>query len=214
MNEKTQKYINIIHEFNQHKNITGFKSIDELKNQGVLDSIKVMDVAHEIGFDYTNKHVADIGAGAGFPSLPHLLENNNYYLTIIEGMQSRCEFLESVKNQLNVENFTIINARAENTKEYARQFDLVTARAVSSVKNMYMLTHHLLKDNGYLYLPKGKKFSDELNEFFNKFPDEKENTFVLKYTNSLNEDSFVVVIKKVLPTPKKWPLSWKQIKDY
>ncbi|WP_232954204.1 16S rRNA (guanine(527)-N(7))-methyltransferase RsmG [Mycoplasmopsis phocirhinis] len=214
MNSKIEKYIHLVHNFNQYKNITGFKDIDELKKQGVLDSIAVMELASQINFDFKSKKIADIGAGAGFPSLPHLLKNNDYFLTIIEGMQSRCEFLNNVKNSLQIANFNIVNERAENTKQYSQNFDLVTARAVSSIKNMFMLSHHLLKLNGYLFLPKGKKYDEELNEFLIKFPNEKENVSVLKYVNSLNEYSFVVVIKKTKHSPKNWPLSWKQIKDF
>ncbi|MBU4690506.1 16S rRNA (guanine(527)-N(7))-methyltransferase RsmG [Mycoplasma sp. ES3157-GEN-MYC] len=214
MNEKLEKFAELIFEYNQTKNITGFKTINDIKVNGIADSIQALDVAKELGFQYNSAKIADIGAGAGFPSLPHLLLNCNYELTIIEGMKSRCNFLNNVKEKLDVSNLQIINKRCEDTKELSALFDLVTARAVSSIKNMYMLTNHLLKIGGLLYLLKGRNYQSEIDEFLDNFPEESQNITVKKYKNKLDDDSYIVVITKVKNTPKNWPLSWKQIKEF
>ncbi|TQC51487.1 16S rRNA (guanine(527)-N(7))-methyltransferase RsmG [Mycoplasmopsis mucosicanis] len=210
MNVKLQKYSNFIYQYNQTKNITGFKTIDEIEKQGILDSINALEAAKNLNISIANKNVADIGAGSGFPSVPYLLTHNNFSLTIIEGMKSRCDFLSNLKNELNVD-FEILNLRAENTKNLAGKFDVITARAVSNVKNMFMLTHHMLKPNGWLYLPKGKNYHLEIDEFLNIFPEQKSNIKITQYQNSNNEPSFIVAIQKTTNTPKNWPLSWKAI---
>ncbi|WP_245595521.1 16S rRNA (guanine(527)-N(7))-methyltransferase RsmG [Mycoplasma simbae] len=214
MNTNLEKYIDLIYKYNQNKNITGFKTVEELRNLGINDSIKAMEVAQNIGLDFTNLKIADIGAGAGFPSVPYLIHNYSFDLTIIEGMASRCEFLQSVKQELNLDKLTIVNKRSEDTSELREYFDVITARAVANVKTMFLLTHHLLKVGGYLYLPKGRGFQQEINEFLKSFPDQKNNVQTIEYTNILDEKSTIVVIKKTSKSPKNWPLNWKQIKDY
>ncbi|WP_051604529.1 RsmG family class I SAM-dependent methyltransferase [Mycoplasmopsis californica] len=129
-------------------------------------------------------------------------------------MATRCDFLNDVKNILNISNLVVLNKRSEDTISLSESFDIVTARAVSSVKNMFLLTHHLLKIDGILCLPKGKNYIAEVEELLNLFPNEKNNISIHEYKNDSNEISAIVLIKKTKSTPKKWPLSWKQISNY
>ncbi|WP_051604530.1 RsmG family class I SAM-dependent methyltransferase [Mycoplasmopsis californica] len=69
MNSKITEYIHLIHEFNQHKNISGFKTLHDIEILGVKDSINTLSIAEKAGVNFDNANVADIGAGAGFPSL-------------------------------------------------------------------------------------------------------------------------------------------------
>lgn len=213
-NNKLFKYANLVFEYNQKKNITGFKTLEEIIEQGINDSVISFDQSQYINIDFGNKYIADIGAGAGFPSLPSLIKNNNFNLTIIEGMQSRCDFLNSVKNELSIDKLRIINSRAEKTKNLSNTFDIVCARAVSSIKNMFMLCHHLLKPGGLFYLLKGRNYQSEIEEFLNTFPDQKENIQVHEYRNVNNETSYIVLIRKNTKTPSNWPLSWKIIQNF
>ena len=63
-----------------------------------------------------NQHLLDIGAGAGFPSLPfYLFQEEKMKLTICEPLLKRVKFLNLVKKELNLQNLTIINKRLEDT---------------------------------------------------------------------------------------------------
>ncbi|WP_051617811.1 16S rRNA (guanine(527)-N(7))-methyltransferase RsmG [Mycoplasmopsis iners] len=207
--DKLKKYAELIHQKNQVMNITGFKSQEEIFSEGIINSLEAFK-PFEDKFTDQNIKLLDIGAGAGFPSLPFLIANpEKIDLTILESQKKRCDFLEDVAKTLNLR-LNVINNRAEEEKSYNHFFDVVTARAVSSVKNMYLMAHHLLKLNGYFYLIKGENYQEELNEFFTFFPNKKKDVSVSQYTDK----SFIVFIKKSEETPKKWPLKWKNIIDY
>ncbi|KKB26660.1 rRNA small subunit 7-methylguanosine (m7G)methyltransferase GidB [Mycoplasmopsis meleagridis] len=200
-----KKYSFLVFEQNKVMNITGFKNTEEIWLEGIINSIDAFNPYMEIFPN--NLKLLDIGAGAGFPSLPFLIENNYCELTIIESQTKRCNFLKNVKNDLNL-NFTIINDRTENVKDYI--FDVITARAVSSIKNIFLMSHHLLRDKGYFYLIKGENYQKELDEFINIFPEYKEKILIKKYSKK----SYVIVFQKIFKTPKNWPLSWNNIKKY
>lgn len=170
---------------------------------------------NEYNHDFVNKKILDIGAGAGFPSVPLLIAlDNKFELVIMESITKRCTFLESVKNEFNL-NLTIINARAEEINDYNSYFDYICARAVGSVIKIYLMANHHLAQNGYFILPKGKNYHAEIDEFKNKFTLEKDNISSFEYEDSINnENSSLVLIKKTKPTPRGWPWKWAKIKNY
>ncbi|UUM19305.1 16S rRNA (guanine(527)-N(7))-methyltransferase RsmG [Mycoplasma sp. 1018B] len=208
--EKIKKYIDLIHKRNQHFNLTGYKNHNEILENGILNSIEALNFI----WQYSKKesiNLLDIGAGAGFPSVPFLIFSENNYkkhkinLTICESLQKRCLFLEEAKKYLEL-NFNIINKRAEEIKN-REIFDFITARAVTSIKNLYLISHHLLKIGGYFIILKGENYKDELNEFLYFFPKQKDNIVVQPYSSR----SYLIIIKKNEKSSNKWPLKWKNI---
>ncbi|MBZ4195542.1 16S rRNA (guanine(527)-N(7))-methyltransferase RsmG, partial [Mycoplasma sp. 1331] len=156
---KLKRYAELIHEQNLVSNITGFKSIDEIFNQGIMASLLFFSKAQDNYFiDFSGKKILDIGSGAGFPTVPLLIAlDNSFELVIIESITKRCQFLEKVKAELNL-NITIINDRSENVLNYKDNFDIVTARALGSVVMIYLISNHHLKNGGIFLLPKGKNY--------------------------------------------------------
>ncbi|UUM25714.1 16S rRNA (guanine(527)-N(7))-methyltransferase RsmG [Mycoplasmopsis agalactiae] len=210
------KYAQMIYEQNKVMNICGFDSIDEIFNQGILGSILVFENAiSEYNLDFKGKKILDIGAGAGFPSVPLLIAlDNEFELVIIESIAKRCAFLETIKTEFKL-NLTIINDRAENVNSYNSYFDYVCARALGSVIKIYLMANHHLAQNGCFILPKGKNYQDEVAEFQAKFNLEKGNITFFEYEDKINnEHSSLVVVKKTKPTPRGWPWKWAKIKNY
>ncbi len=212
--EELKKYAEMIYEQNKYMNISGFKTIEEIFDNGIISSLICLETYfNETNKEWINKKILDIGAGAGFPSIPFLLVNKNFELTILESQNKRCIFLNSIKEAFGLNNLTIINSRAEDYIKETNSFDFITARALSSIKNIYMMSHHLLKLNGYWILPKGKKYKEELEEFYSKFYNHNSEVFTYNYIYS-NEQSYIIEIQKKQETNKKWPLQWKDIQKY
>ncbi|MBZ4203438.1 16S rRNA (guanine(527)-N(7))-methyltransferase RsmG [Mycoplasma tauri] len=213
---KLKRYAELIHEQNLVSNITGFKSIDEIFNQGIMASLLFFSKAQDNYFiDFSGKKILDIGSGAGFPTVPLLIAlDNSFELVIIESITKRCQFLEKVKAELNL-NITIINDRSENVLNYKDNFDIVTARALGSVVMIYLISNHHLKNGGIFLLPKGKNYKTEIDKFKEKFTLEKENLKSFEYFDDINnESSSIVIIHKNKPTPRGWPWKWSKIKNY
>lgn len=202
--DNLKKYAKMIHEQNQVMNICGFKTEEEIFDKGIISSLLALENARDFfELDYKNKKILDIGSGAGLPSIPLLLAlNNSFELTIIESIKKRCDFLETVKKEFNL-NLEIINDRAENVKTKPDYFDFITARALGSVNMIYLISNHLLKKNAEWILLKGKTYKTELNNFQKRFPLEKNNIKSAEYFDDIeNDNSALVLIKKEKPTPR------------
>jgi 16S rRNA (guanine527-N7)-methyltransferase len=105
----------------------------------------------------------DVGTGAGLPGIPIAIARPDLEVHLVEPMQRRVEFLELAVKQLGLTNTQIHRARAE---QLAGQLvaDLVTARAVASVKELIEWCEPLLNSHGRLVLLKGDKAEVELKE--------------------------------------------------
>lgn len=105
--------------------------------------------------------VADIGSGAGFPGVVVALLRPDLDVTLIETMERRAQWLDDVVTELDLDNVTVLRARAETVKD---RFDVVTARAVANLSKLVRLTAPLLRQGGALLALKGAKAEDEVQE--------------------------------------------------
>lgn len=212
-NDKLSTYTNLIFEGNQKSNLTGYKNHEDIYKQGILDSILIRKTLENNGYDFLDKTILDIGAGAGFPSMPWKIYNDNFNLEIVESLGKRVNFLNNITTELNL-SVNVFNERVERLKNRNCYYDLITARAVTSVKNLFMLAHHLLKPNGFFIMPKGRNYKQELKEISHIFPEIKKDIKVFSYINSQNDESYIIVIQKTTKTPVKWPFEWKKIMSF
>ncbi len=154
--------------------------------------------------------MVDVGAGAGFPSLPLKIAFPQLKITIIDSLQKRVHFLEELVNELALTDVTIIHARAEEfgnkNSNYRATFDLATARALARLNILGELTLPLVKVGGVLLAMKGSQVDDEVNEarraiqiLGGKLEEQVDVTLP-------NGDArAVMVIKKIQKTPRKYP---------
>ena len=106
--------------------------------------------------------VADVGAGAGLPGLALALARPDVDFTLIEPMERRVDWLDTVIRDLDLSNVQVIRSRAEDVSDEVMA-DVVTARAVSALKKLIPLTAPLLAEDGHLMLLKGRSARDEIN---------------------------------------------------
>ncbi|MGY6171810.1 16S rRNA (guanine(527)-N(7))-methyltransferase RsmG [Candidatus Mycoplasma pogonae] len=210
---KLQKYVALIERENQKMNLTGFSG-ERLWLEGILESIILL----KAGFDQflanqNNAKILDIGAGVGFPSVPYLIYlNGKHEFVIYEPSSKRVKFLNLVKQELDLQNLTIIQTRAEDVKQYDI-FDCITARAVTELKQLIQISYHLGKKQSQFCFLKGPKFSEEITkakELKKVIP--KLNFEIEKITiSNLDKDNYLIKFQKLDPTPKGYPLPWSQI---
>lgn len=121
-------------------------------------------VAHFIKFNPQDK-IADIGSGGGFPAiiLKILFPDSNFVL--IESIRKKCDFLSQAIVALDLKKIEVINDRAEkisSEKRLNKSFDYVTARAVSQLNDLIVLSRPFLKKEGKMVFLKGKNYTDEI----------------------------------------------------
>jgi len=105
--------------------------------------------------------VGDIGSGAGLPGIVLAIARPDVSFVLIEPMERRVDWLTSEAKSLELENVTVIRARAEETK-LDWPLDQVTARAVSALSTLIPLTAPLVKAGGQMIFMKGARVEDEI----------------------------------------------------
>lgn len=201
-----EKYMKLLIEWNEKMNLTAITKEDEIWEKHFYDSIvpfgKLSDVS-----------LCDVGSGAGFPGMPLKIAFPSISLTIIEPLQKRCRFLETVKDELGLDNVTILSVRAEEYAKVNREsFDIVSARAVARLAVLLELCAPLVKVNGQLISLKGKQGHEELIEAGSAV---SLLGLKLRQEDKINiEDATRINLyfDKVKKTPEKYPRAYGQIK--
>ncbi|MEE6281682.1 16S rRNA (guanine(527)-N(7))-methyltransferase RsmG [Georgenia sp. MJ170] len=106
---------------------------------------------------------ADIGSGAGFPGVIVALMRPDLRVHLIEPMDRRVTWLTDVVAELDLDNVRVHRARAEELHG-EEAFEVVTARAVASLKKLIPWTVPLLVPGGRLVALKGERAAEEVSE--------------------------------------------------
>lgn len=107
--------------------------------------------------------VADVGSGAGLPGLVIAMIRPDVDVTLIEPLERRTRWLDEQVTILALPNVTVFTGRAEDFTP-RRSFDVVTARAVKSLKGLIPIVTPLVVAGGQLALLKGQRLESEISE--------------------------------------------------
>ena len=206
--EQFATYYNKLIEFNKKVNLTRITDKNEVYLKHFFDSITPLLEFSDLFKG--EKSLCDVGAGAGFPSLPIKILCPDLSITIVDSLGKRLKFLDELVSDLSLDKVTLVHSRAEDAgqnKNLREKFDLVTGRAVArmSVLSEYCLP--LAKVDGYLVALKGPKAQDELAEAKNAIEvlgGSVKEVKELTLPDTDDERTLIVVIK-VKATPKKYP---------
>jgi 16S rRNA (guanine527-N7)-methyltransferase len=113
----------------------------------------------------------DLGAGAGFPSIPIKIVRNDVNLTLVESTRKKSLFLQKLVKDMELRNVLVINQRAEdlmNSPDYKEKFDIVTVKALGKLKDTTELASSFLKPKGLLIAYKGERIEEEIKEIEGK----------------------------------------------
>lgn len=199
-------YYKKIVEGNEKVNLTAITEKNEVYLKHFFDSI-----TPSFYEDFTSiETICDVGAGAGFPSLPLKICYPHLHITIIDSLQKRIQFLQDLVDALQLTNVTLVHGRAEDAgheRSYREQFDIVTARAVArmSVLSEYCLP--FVKKDGFFLALKGANLANELEDAKKAISVlggklEKIEKFALPKEES---ERSIVWIKKIKNIAKKYP---------
>ncbi len=109
----------------------------------------------------------DIGAGAGFPSLPWKVVRPDLQLTLLEASARKVNFLSQVIQELDLHDVVAIQARAEELARdplHREKYALALARAVAPLRVLVELSLPFLEAGGHLATPKGSSTPREVRE--------------------------------------------------
>lgn len=204
--EQYETYFQTLVEWNEKMNLTAITDKPEVYLKHFFDSISA-----SFYFDFTKPiHLCDVGAGAGFPSIPIKIAFPNLHITIVDSLNKRIQFLEHLARELKLENVRFIHDRAETfgqNKDHRESYDVVTARAVARLSVLSELCMPLVKVGGTFIAMKAAHAKEELDvgkKAIAVLGGKIEEIF--SFTLPIEEsERNILLIKKEKPTPKKYP---------
>ena len=138
-------------------NLTAIKEREEFYLKHYYDSIYYFQQSES-----PCGSLADIGSGGGFPGIVLGIFYPDLKVTLIESIGKKCIFLEQAAKKLELKTLEVLNTRVENIKD--RSFDIITARGVSSVKELLKNSFQISKQNTKWVMYKGERLDEELKE--------------------------------------------------
>jgi len=117
------------------------------------------DEGRHIGLPLHHGTWVDIGSGAGFPVIPLCIYLPHIKFYAIEPRKKRCEFLNYVKQKLNLQHLEIVQSRAESAP--IPPANIVSCRAVGSLTEDLARAKTILKKGGLFLTVKSKRLIEE-----------------------------------------------------
>lgn len=204
--QQFDRFYQMMVETNKHMNLTAITEEDEVISKHFVDSLsccKVMDMSKV-------SSIIDMGTGAGFPGIPLKIAYPEIEFVLMDSLQKRIRFLDSVVEELGLQKIQAVHARAEDLarrKEYRANFDLCVSRAVANLSTLTEYCIPFVRVNGYFVSYKAQKGMEELQQAENCLKIlgckvEEANQFTLDGDDS---ERLLLKIKKCKGTPKIYP---------
>ncbi|HET7580534.1 MAG TPA: 16S rRNA (guanine(527)-N(7))-methyltransferase RsmG [Bacillales bacterium] len=150
-------------EWNEKINLTAITDREAVYFKHFYDSL-----TPSFFYDFSRPlSLCDVGAGAGFPSLPLKICFPDLKVTIVDSLNKRIHFLTSLIDALGLKNVEVHHARAElfaKKSEFRESFDVVTARAVAKLPVLCEYCLPLARTGGDFLAMKGASIQPELEE--------------------------------------------------
>ena len=160
--------------------------------------------------------VIDVGTGAGFPGLVLKIARPDIRLTLLDSLQKRLTFLDTVCRALDIEDVELIHSRAEDGSrtELRDSFDIAVSRAVASMNTLCEYDMPYVRVGGRFIAMKGKDADSELADA-QKAINELGGKLIAKHDFILSSagERSIIEIEKLSPTPERYPRNSKQIKN-
>lgn len=205
------KYAQLLVEWNEKMNLTAITEPDDIVIKHFLDSLLLLKACPLPA----GSPLIDVGTGAGFPSIPVTLMQPDIKLTLMDSLNKRITFLQTVCDALGIP-AVCVHARAEEfggKPEYREQYDAACARAVAHLRELSEYCLPYVKKGGVFIALKGYEIEQELEEAkyaIKQLGGEVEK--VTKFTLPGDNRRAIVIIRKERPTPPKFPRPSGKIK--
>ena len=158
--EQFLKYYELLVEWISFMNLTAITDFDEVCKKHFVDSvslIKAMDLTKEMS-------VIDIGTGAGFPGIPLKIVFPNLKITLLDSLNKRIKFLDTVIEELALANINTLHGRAEDFAKPGKlreTYDLCVSRAVANLSTLSEYCLPYVKVGGFFVSYKSEKIEEE-----------------------------------------------------
>ncbi len=152
--QKFKRYIEVLYDYKNRLHLLSHRDYSHIAKRHFLTSL--------MAFHYINdcQTLCDIGAGAGFPSLPLKIVRPEIEYTLFESKRKKAKFLRHLVGELGLLGVDIIDERAENFTE--KRFDLILLKAAGKIKKLLKTIDNLIKPKGRAIFYKPHRVEGEI----------------------------------------------------
>lgn len=180
--EKFIKYEALLRDWSQRMNLVAPSTLNDIQTRHIADSLQLAD------YIPVGSNVADMGSGAGFPAV--VLAIMGFNVIAIESIGKKTNFLNAVKQELELNNLTVFQGRVEDFIKNNKKTDFVlTARAFASLDKILNYVHKI--KNCRLFLLKGRDVESEISVAKQTF------NFNYRLFPSKTGDGFILIVENI-----------------
>lgn len=199
---------------NERMNLTAVRDVESVVYLHYADSLMIADAIPE------GATLCDVGCGAGFPSLPLAIARPDLSFFAVDSTEKKVRYVSETAELLGFgDRFNARSARAEELGrgECRESFSAVTARAVSNLRMLSELCIPLVSVGGVFLSMKGANWEAECRDAENAIRllgGELASAREFEIRNGdASEKRCLLTIRKIKPTPEKYPRAWGKIKN-
>lgn len=209
INEQQVNLFSSYHErlidWNEKINLTAITEEREVVIKHFIDSVSVLRYLPE-----GTENVIDVGTGAGFPGIPMKIVQDSLKVTLLDSLDKRIRFLNTVITENQLSGIQAIHGRAEDfarEKSHREQYDVGVARAVASLPVLCEYILPFVRIGGFFIAMKGSEVQKELDEAGKAVSIlggrvKKVEHFMLPFDPM---ERHIILIEKIRQTPTQYP---------
>jgi 16S rRNA (guanine527-N7)-methyltransferase len=195
---KFSRYYSLLVEWNEKFNLTAITDECGVWLKHFADSVTSESLIKQ------GASILDVGSGAGFPGIPLKIVRDDISLTMLDSVNKKVTFLNEVVSQLELSNAQAIHSRIEDFDK-KKKYDVVVSRAVAELRTLCEYTLPFVKEGGIFIAYKSEKTDEEIINAKNALAILGGEVSEVKEVSVGELTRKLVVIKKIKPTPPKYP---------
>lgn len=146
-------YLELLRKWNRVYNLTAVRDPSEMFNRHLLDSLSLVAPLRRHTADRSFR-LLDVGSGAGLPGVVVAAALPRADVTCLDAVAKKASFVRQVGVELRLSNLQAEHARVERFNSPA--FDVVTARAFASLRELVLLSRRHVGSHGVWVAMKGQ----------------------------------------------------------
>jgi 16S rRNA (guanine527-N7)-methyltransferase len=186
--DKFRTYLDILYEYRHKIHLLSDADYSRISRRHFLTSLMALPYLA----DHTS--ACDIGAGAGFPSVPLSILAPDIMFTLFEAKQKKANFLEVLIRALQLSHVHVVNDRAENY--LSKRFDVIVLKAVGKIKRLIKVVDRLIMPGGDAIFFKSYDLEAELKSAEREIEKRNFHVQIEKFTTPLEHLPLALVILK------------------
>lgn len=199
-------YYRLLLTWNEKVNLTAITAPQEVAVKHMIDSLS----CYREDIFAAGARVVDVGTGAGFPGIPLKIFRPELQLTLMDSLNKRLLFLQTVIDSLGLAGVVQVHIRAEEAgkhKLYRENYQIAVSRAVARLNILCELCLPLVQPGGWFIALKGAQYEEETCQAARALAVLGGRIEMIRPVSlpGLDDKRAIIYIRKVAATPPEYP---------